>query len=111
MKKNNILLEIAIILLIILVIWLRIDYSGLDYRQTELIKTVNSLKADIVDIKKQLQTIQDNYVSYDDLQPTIDLFDDYQLEVDCIRNNLNDYNGLFENMFGYKVKKYQMRGD
>jgi regulator of replication initiation timing len=78
--------------------------------ERELFKKVDCMEERIASIESQIQNIQNNYISYDDLQPVLTLFDDYQLEVDEIRNNLNDFNGLWQQMFDYKAPKYKLRG-
>jgi predicted RNA-binding protein with EMAP domain len=64
----------------------------------------------IKSIESQIQNIQNNYVSYDDIQPVLDDFTEYQEEVDEIRNNLNDFNQLWNQLFDYEQEQYMMRG-
>jgi hypothetical protein len=61
-------------------------------------------------LEKQIQDIQDNYVSFEALQPVLTDFENYQLEVDEIRNNVNDFNGLWKQLFDYEQKQYNLRG-
>lgn len=79
-------------------------------RDRKINSNIATLSSRITSIESQLQTIQDNYISYDDLQPVLDEFVEYQEEVDEIRNNLNDFNGLWDQLFNYEQEQYVMRG-
>lgn len=104
---------INLLMIVLLIFWVYVCFVVLfPVIQTgkDLIKKVDALESSVAFIESQLQDIQDNYISHDDIQPMTDLFDDYQLEVDSIRNNINDWNSLWNQLFGYEQKQYMMRG-
>lgn len=108
MKKSTIYLLIAIFIIYLchfFVILLPVINS-----ERQLIINVNDIQDRVAYVEKQVQDIQDNYVSFEALQPVLTDIEDYQMEVDRIRNNLNDFNNLWAQMFGYEQEQYVMRG-
>jgi peptidoglycan hydrolase CwlO-like protein len=99
---------IAIILLTI-VFSLILSFS-LSAENKKLINRIEATEERITLLEREVQDIQDNYVSFEALQPVLTDFEDYQLEVDRIRNNLNDFNGLWKQLFGYEQQQYNLRG-
>jgi hypothetical protein len=106
-KKLKTLFMITIIFMVGLSLYLSVC-------NTESIRELKeSRKSDqdkIAFLERQVQDIQENYVSFEALQPVLTDFENYQLEQDNIRNNLNDWNGLWEEFFGYEQAQYMLRG-
>jgi hypothetical protein len=100
----------ALILIIILIASQSISQIQHIKRDNGLAIAINSLNENQVVIQREIQDIQDNYVSFDTLQSVLTDFENYQLEVDNIRNNVNDFNGLWKQLFGYEQKQYNLRG-
>jgi hypothetical protein len=98
---------IAIILFTI-VFSLVLSFS-LSAENKKLINRIEATEARIAFLERQVQDIQESYVSFEALQPVLTDFENYQLELDRIRNNLNDFNGLWKQLFGYEQKQY-LRG-
>lgn len=78
--------------------------------ERELLKKVDDIESRVTFLEKQVQDLQVNSVSFEALQPVLTDFEEYQLEVDEIRNNVNDFNSLWRQLFGYEQKQYNLRG-
>lgn len=104
MKKFEFIIALLLTLAIVLSSFQSRDR---DNKIKDALETINENQATL---QREIQTIQDNYVSYDDIQPVIEMFDEYQLEVDQIRGNINDWNGMWKQFFDYEQEQYMMRG-
>ena len=106
--------EFIAVLILTLMLVLSFQNKDRDNKIKIALETINKnqviFRENQITMQQEIQTIQDSYVSYDDIHPLMEMFDEYQLEVDQIRNNVNDFNGLFNQLFDYEQKQYVMWG-
>lgn len=70
------------------------------------IEKIEALEVELTGIKVEVEEIQKDYVRIDDLQPALDDLAVYSEEMEYMKANLNDFNGLWNQLFGYEQKKY-----
>ena len=108
MKKSDFIT--ALVIVFILVASQSISQVQHIKKCNELAIAINSLNENQVVIQREVHDLQVNSVSFEALQPVLTDFEEYQLEVDEIRNNVNDFNSLWRQLFGYEQKQYNLRG-
>jgi predicted PurR-regulated permease PerM len=69
------------------------------------IKSERELVKKVDDIEQQIQNIQDNYVSYDDLQPVLDELYDLDQRLLPVEDDVKYYREVWREYFGIEVEK------
>jgi hypothetical protein len=91
--------------LLLLVIGFSIGvFDNLKAKNKETYIQISELKESISSIKSQLQDIQDNYVSYDDLQPVLDELYDLDQRLIPVEDDVKYYREIWREYFGMEVE-------
>ena len=108
MKKSDYFIALLLTLAIVL--------SGFQSRDRDnkIKEAIEAINENQTVLQQEIQDIQDSYVSYDDIQPLVDTFDEYQAEVDGIRSKVDGMvfsywtlDEILKNMGEYAQRMYE----
>jgi superfamily II RNA helicase len=86
-------------ILSLLVIWSFQDSLKL----VGLLEQINQLQSDTATMRQELQTIQDNYVSHDNIQPLMETLTEYRDRLEWVEDDQKFYKTIWREYFGMEV--------